>query len=174
MFFTLTEAFQGLFHVAQWVKEFSWKAGDTGDEGLIPESGRPLGGGHGSPVQYSCLENSMDRGAWRATVHGVAKSWTWLKHWSGWAHTQRLHTYPRLDFQRAFVYFPITMGFITWFKFLHLASTAKKKLLTESLGLKIPKILYIILAVIFVYSFWFSSRYINLLWGWNYTVHTIF
>ena len=43
---------------------------------LSPGSGRSPGGGHGSPLQYSCLENPMDRGAWRATVHGVAKSWT--------------------------------------------------------------------------------------------------
>ena len=43
---------------------------------LIPGSGRALGGGHGNPLQYSCLENSMDRGAWQATVHKVAKSHT--------------------------------------------------------------------------------------------------
>ena len=45
---------------------------------LIPRSGRSFGGGHGNPLQYSCLENPMDRGAWRATVHGVAKSRTQL------------------------------------------------------------------------------------------------
>ena len=44
--------------------------------GLIPGSGRSLGGGKEYPLQYSCLENSMDRGAWRATVHWVTKSWT--------------------------------------------------------------------------------------------------
>ena len=44
------------------------------DAGLIPESGRSPGGGHGNPLQYSCLENPMDRGAWWATVHGVTKS----------------------------------------------------------------------------------------------------
>ena len=44
-----------------------------------PGSGRSPGGGHGNPSQYSCLENPMDRGAWWATVHRVAKSWTWLK-----------------------------------------------------------------------------------------------
>ena len=42
-------------------------------------SGRFPGGGHGNPLQYSCLENPMDRGAWWATVHRVTKSWTWLK-----------------------------------------------------------------------------------------------
>ena len=45
----------------------------------IPELGRAHGGGHGNPLQYSCLENPMDRGAWEAAVHRVAKSWTRLK-----------------------------------------------------------------------------------------------
>ena len=49
------------------------------DSGSIPELGRSLGGGHGSPLQYSCLQNPMDRGAWRAAIHGVAKSRTRLK-----------------------------------------------------------------------------------------------
>ena len=48
----------------------------VGDVGSIPELGRSLGGGNGHSLQYSCLENSMDRGAWQATVRGVAKSWT--------------------------------------------------------------------------------------------------
>ena len=47
----------------------------AGDAGLIPESGRSPGGGNGNPLQHSCLENSMDKGAWLAIVHGVAKSW---------------------------------------------------------------------------------------------------
>ena len=50
----------------------------AGDLGLIPGLGRSPGGGHGNPLQCSCLENPMNRGAWRATVHGVAKSRTWL------------------------------------------------------------------------------------------------
>ena len=49
---------------------------DAGDQGLIPGLGSSSGEGNGNPLQYSCLENSMDRGAWRATVHGVAMSWT--------------------------------------------------------------------------------------------------
>ena len=49
---------------------------NAGDLGLIPGLGRSPGGGHGNPLQYSCLENPMDRGAWWATVHGVAKSQT--------------------------------------------------------------------------------------------------
>ena len=44
--------------------------------GFILGLGRSPGGGHGNPLQYSCLENPMDRGAWQATVHRVAKSWT--------------------------------------------------------------------------------------------------
>ena len=53
--------------------------GDIRDTGSIPVSGRFPGVGHGSPLQYSCLENPTDRGAWWATVHGVAKSQTRLK-----------------------------------------------------------------------------------------------
>ena len=53
-------------------------AGDTRDAGLVPGSGRSPGGGNGNPLQYFCLENSMDRGTWRATVHGVTKSQTHL------------------------------------------------------------------------------------------------
>ena len=52
---------------------------NAGDVDLIPGAGRSPGGGHGNPLQYSCLESLMDRGAWPATVHGVAKSWTRLK-----------------------------------------------------------------------------------------------
>ena len=54
-------------------KESVCKAGDLG---LIPGSGRSSGEENGYPFQYSCLESSMDRGAWGATVHGVTKSWT--------------------------------------------------------------------------------------------------
>ena len=55
--------------VALVVKNPPANAGDVTDEGSIPGSGRSPGGGHGNPLQYSCLENSMDRGAWKATVH---------------------------------------------------------------------------------------------------------
>ena len=53
---------------------------NAGDAGSIPGLGRYPGVGNGNPLQYSCLANSMDREAWRATVHGVAKSWTLLEH----------------------------------------------------------------------------------------------
>ena len=51
---------------------------NVGDLSSIPGLGRSPGEGNGNPLQYSCLENPMDRGAWWATVHGVAKSWTRL------------------------------------------------------------------------------------------------
>ena len=54
---------------------------NAGDMALIPESGRSPGEENGYPLQYSCLENSKDRGAWRATVHGIKKSWTKLSNW---------------------------------------------------------------------------------------------
>ena len=60
-------------------KESTCNAGDTRDEGSITGSGRSPGGGNGLPLQYSCLENPVDRGAWWATVHEVAKSLTLLK-----------------------------------------------------------------------------------------------
>ena len=64
-------------------------AGDTQDLGLILESGRSPGGGHGNPLQYSCLENPIDRGAWRAVGHRVAKSRTRLKHLSTHARADK-------------------------------------------------------------------------------------
>ena len=64
------------------VKNPPANAGGAGDPGLIPGSGRFPGGGNGNPLQYSCLENPVDGGAWRATVHGVAESWAQLS-----AHT---------------------------------------------------------------------------------------
>ena len=55
------------------VKNPPVNAGDARDQGLIPAWGRAPEGGNGNPLQYSCLGNPMDRGAWQATVHGVAK-----------------------------------------------------------------------------------------------------
>ena len=58
------------------VKNPPAKAGDIRDTGSVPGLGRSPGGRHGNPLQYSCLENFMDRGVWQATVHGVPKSQT--------------------------------------------------------------------------------------------------
>ena len=57
------------------IKHLPANAGDVRDVGLIPGSGGFPGGGNGNPLQYSFLENSMDREAWRATVNGIAQSW---------------------------------------------------------------------------------------------------
>ena len=71
-----------------WGRLPSWLSGKRiqlpmqGDAGLIPGSGRSLGGGHGNSFQYSCLENPMVRGALQAIVHGVTKSQTWLSDWT--------------------------------------------------------------------------------------------
>ena len=67
------------FLVVLVVKILPVNSGDITDADLIPGSGRSLGKGHGNPLQYSCLENPMDRGTWEATVHRVTKSWTRLK-----------------------------------------------------------------------------------------------
>ena len=72
--------------VALVVRSPPANAGDVRDAGLIPGSGRSPGEGHGNPLQYSCLENPMDRGAWQATVHRVAKSQTGLKQLSTHTH----------------------------------------------------------------------------------------
>ena len=71
------------------MKNLTANAGDLRDAGSIPGSSGSPGGGHGNPLQYSCLGNPMDRGAWRATVCGVAQTQT-LKH------LRTLHTLMRL------------------------------------------------------------------------------
>ena len=63
-------------------KESAYNARNVGDAGAVPGWGRSPGGGHGNPLQYSCQEIPMDRGAWRATVYRVAKSRTQLKRLS--------------------------------------------------------------------------------------------
>ena len=68
------------------VKNLSASAGDIRDSRLIPESGRFPGGRCGNPLQYSCLENSKERGAWWATVHRIAKSWTRLSDFTFTIH----------------------------------------------------------------------------------------
>ena len=75
----------GASQVALVVKYLPANARDTGDAGLIPRLGRSPGEEHGNPLQYSYLENPMDREAWWTTLNGVTKSWTWL---SMLVHTQ--------------------------------------------------------------------------------------
>ena len=68
-----TNIYQG-FPADSVGKESACNAGGTGDAGLILGLGRSAGGGHGNPLQYSCLENPMDRGTWQASVHRVTES----------------------------------------------------------------------------------------------------
>ena len=72
-------------------EESTCSAGASGDKGSIPGSGRSPGGGHGNPFQYFCLENPLDRWAWQAIVHRVAKSRTQLK----WPSTHAWMKYGR-------------------------------------------------------------------------------
>ena len=72
-------------------------------EGSIPGSRRPLGGGNGIPLQYSCLENPMDRGAWRAIIHRVTKSWTW------WTDLVRTCTHPDIKLKVIFWIYMISL-----------------------------------------------------------------
>ena len=64
------------------IKNLPASAEDIRDMGSIPGSGGSLGEGYGNPLQHSCVENPMDRGAWQAIVHGITKSLTWLKQFS--------------------------------------------------------------------------------------------
>ena len=74
--------------MAQALKDPPANVGDIRDMNLIPVLGRSPGTGHGNILQYSCLENPMDRGAWWATVHRVSKSWKQLKQFS--THTWKI------------------------------------------------------------------------------------
>ena len=78
---TVTVKDESCFGLPWWLsgKESACSAGATGDLDLIPRWGSSSGRGHGNPLQYSCLENPMDGGAWWATVPSVVNSWTWLK-----------------------------------------------------------------------------------------------
>ena len=71
--------YRGASQVAPVAENSPANAGDVRVVGLISGSGRTPGGGYGYPLQYSCVQNPMDWGAWWATVHRVAKSWTRLK-----------------------------------------------------------------------------------------------
>ena len=85
----------------QWLrgKESTCDAEDTGDPGLIPGSGRSPGGGHGNPLQFSSMENPLDRRSWKATVHRVSRSQTQLKQQSTRINHQRfIHNCIALNF----------------------------------------------------------------------------
>ena len=69
----------GAFQVVLVVKNPPANAGDIRDTGSIPGLGKFPEGEHGNPLQYPCLENPMDRGAWWALIHRIPKSWTWRK-----------------------------------------------------------------------------------------------
>ena len=79
--------FEKASQVVLEVKNLPANEGDMRDLGSIPGSGRFPGEGHDNSLQYSCLENSMDRRAWRVTLHRVTKSQTWLKWLSTHTHT---------------------------------------------------------------------------------------
>ena len=72
----------GVSQVTLVVKNPPPNTGNASDVGSIPGSRRSSGKGNGNPLQYSCRENPMDRGAWWATVHGVTKNQTWLSDWA--------------------------------------------------------------------------------------------
>ena len=82
--------------LAQVVKNLLANTGDVRDTDSIPGLGRSPGGGLGNPLQYSCLENPMDRGAWWAMVHRATKSWTQLKRLSMHACTMLLTLFIRM------------------------------------------------------------------------------
>ena len=86
--------------VAQLIKNPS--ACNAGDLGSIPGLGRSPGDGNGDPLQYSCLENPMDGGAWQATVHGVAKSWTRLSDFTFFLSFFTLYGLPGLTFMHTY------------------------------------------------------------------------
>ena len=99
--------YNGILHnneASRWLTEYriACDAEDVGDMGSIPGSGRSPGGGHGNPLHYSCLENPMGTGAWWATVHKVAKSWTQLS-------TAHPHTIMRMDSLQHYDWFSQTL-----------------------------------------------------------------
>ena len=100
-------------------EELSWwldnkeSACNAGDPGSVSGSGRSLGKGNGYPLQYSCLENPVARGAWQAAIHGVEKSQTRLS-------TQHTHTHTSscYSFGTRFLQYDVELQYLTFFKFL--------------------------------------------------------
>ena len=101
IFKTQNHCFSTIFYNLSIWKAFPGVSGGkdsackVGSPGSFLMFGKSPGEGNGYPLHYSCLERSMDRGTWWATVHGVAKSWTWLtdKHSSIWKETFWTHSY---------------------------------------------------------------------------------
>ena len=111
-----TNIFTFISQVAQVVKNPSAKAGNIRDTGSIPESGRSPGEGCGKPLLYSCLENPMNRGAWRATVHEVAKSRMWLSDYH--FHFPYIYIYTHTP-QLSWPWEPIQTQKLDWWRFKH-------------------------------------------------------
>ena len=90
------------------IRNLPANAGDLRDMSLISGSGRSCRGGHGNPLQFSCLENPMDRGAWRAIVYKIAKSWRRLStntfHW-GPRKSQLINIVIEIDFLKTLEHF---------------------------------------------------------------------
>ena len=97
------------------VKNLHANAGDMRDAGLIPGLGRSPGGCHGNPLQCSCLENPVDRGAWRATVHRVAKSQTQLKRLRTHAHPSYLNVALSVSFKCEIELFLVSLVMVYFF-----------------------------------------------------------
>ena len=105
------------------VKNLPANAGDIRDAGLIPGLGRSPGGGHGTPLQYSCLENPMDRGAWQATVRTVAKSQTRLKRLSS---SMILNIPWRMVYRVAWIYLLLSFRMYLLFSYLIIIESVKQ------------------------------------------------
>ena len=99
----------GASQVALEVKSPSASAGDIRNAGSVPGLGRSPAEGHSNPLQYSSLENSMDRGAWQATVYRVAKSQTRMK----WLNTHT-HTHIHWCFRYLFMFLNVSLDFSHW------------------------------------------------------------
>ena len=128
------------------VRNLPANAGDVRDLDLIPESERAPGGGDGNPLQYSCLENPMGRGAWRATIHRVAKSRTQLKQISTHILNENLVSYSHRDFSGSLPIMTFALQkqililSIFYFCEAYIASASSNFFLHMSLGITHPQI----------------------------------
>ena len=119
---------------------------------MIPEWGRSSGGGHGNPLQYSCLEYPMKRGAWQATVHRVSKSQTQLK----WLSMHSMHTFVKLGWWiNTQNYFPFLLSNLPCLEFLFINELIQNilHLLNSSTILRIKYCLNATFNIFFIDSF---------------------